>query len=80
MSKHKVPCGVDVGGDLRFEGVGGLEFLFATQFADENHFEFLSVNVAVEVEDVDFEDALVAPSFKCGATSEVDDSGMSFAV
>ena len=69
----------DVGGDLEFEGGNVGKPLFAPEFLEEDYFEFLSVDVAVEIEEVDFEDALVAAAVKRGAATEIDDAGHSFA-
>ena len=74
----KLAGGGDVGGNLAFEGGDVGELLFTPEFLAEDDFQLLPVDVAAEIEEVDFENALVAAVGKRGASAEVDDAGHGF--
>ena len=48
-------CVLDVAGDLSAEFVEGGEFLFVAELFDQGEFEFLIVEVALEIEEVGFD-------------------------
>ena len=65
----------DVGADLGLEGFDGRKLLFAAQLLDEGNFEVLAVEVATEIEDVNFDEAAGDGVWEGGTEADVDDGG-----
>ena len=63
-------------GDLGAEGVEAWEFLFGAEEAAEGDFEVLAVEVAGEIEEVHFEDALARGVSDRGADADIHDAAM----
>lgn len=63
----------DVGADLGLERLDVGELLFATEFLDEGDFDVLTVEVAGEIEEVDFDEAAGRGVLEGGTKADVDD-------
>ena len=66
------PGALAVLGDFRLEGADAVEFLFSAQVLDHAHAQAPAVEVAVEIEQVDFQDQVLAaeggPETEAGGT------------
>ncbi len=61
-------------GYLGFQGFEGGKFLLGAQAVEEGDFDVLAVNVLVEIEEMQLEDALTGGGADGGAEAEVDDA------
>jgi len=64
----------DILGDPGFQRVQRAEFLLGAQAGAEGDFDVLAVDVLVEIEEVEFQDALAGGGANGGADAEVDDA------
>src|SRR5262249_41618581 len=67
---------LDIAADLLNQGVEAFEFLFRTKKFQKANFDVLSVNVAIEVEQMNFKNALRFCVANGWSNTEVDHSAM----
>jgi hypothetical protein len=73
MSAQREAGGIDVEADLGLKGVERRELLFRPELLDELHLDFGAVQVAAEVEEMDFEAGNGTAGVDGGAEAEVED-------
>jgi hypothetical protein len=73
MSAQREARGIDVEADLGLKGVDGRELLFRPELLDELHFDLRTIEVAAEVEEMDFEAGNGTAGVDGGTEAEVED-------